>query len=101
MADRELDPSDRPAKRQRVSDDDAATTSNPGAACLSQTLSLVSDEAARRDLDDQLAKEIQQEQPNVKVMTMQLDVSDPQQVKDMAGGLKGEFKDVNILVNNA
>lgn len=58
MADRELDPSDRPAKRQRVSDDDAATTSNPGAACLSQTLSLVSDEAARRDLDDQLAKEI-------------------------------------------
>ncbi|KAK7535042.1 pseudouridine synthase [Phyllosticta citribraziliensis] len=62
MADRELDPSDRPAKRQRVDGEvsmpDADATTNPGAQCLSQTLELVADGGARKDLEDQLAKEI-------------------------------------------
>ncbi|KAK7526148.1 pseudouridine synthase-like protein TruD/Pus7 [Phyllosticta citriasiana] len=64
MADHDLDPSDRPAKRQRVegevtmTDADADATTNPGAQCLSQTLELVADGTARKDLEDQLAKEI-------------------------------------------
>lgn len=39
--------------------------------------------------------------PGVKVLPVQLDVSNADQVRGFVAGLPNEFKDINILVNNA
>jgi 3-hydroxy acid dehydrogenase/malonic semialdehyde reductase len=39
--------------------------------------------------------------PGVKVLPVRLDVSDPAQVKGFVQSLPAEWRDINILVNNA
>ncbi|KAJ3050141.1 hypothetical protein HK097_008866, partial [Rhizophlyctis rosea] len=50
---------------------------------------------------DTLAEDISNETPGVKVLPVQFDVSDPQQVKDLVEKLPEEYRDINVLVNNA
>ena len=50
----------------------------------------------------QLAEDIRKEVGDgVKVLPFQLDVSNPSEVKAFVGALPQEFKDIDILVNNA
>ena len=59
--------------------------------------------AARRiDSLKQIAKEIKEELgEGVKVLPLKLDVSSPEDVSGLVGSLPAEFKDIDILVNNA
>ncbi|KAH9882239.1 hypothetical protein J1614_001411 [Plenodomus biglobosus] len=57
--------------------------------------------ARREDALKELAKEIEGFAKGVKVLPMKMDVSKPEEVDAFVGRLPAEFKDVNILVNNA
>jgi 3-hydroxy acid dehydrogenase/malonic semialdehyde reductase len=57
--------------------------------------------ARRIDRLKQLAGEITTEYPGVKVHPVQLDVSNPAEVQGLVGSLPEEFKNVDVLVNNA
>ncbi|PNY24909.1 oxidoreductase [Tolypocladium capitatum] len=46
----------------------------------------------------QIAKEVGD---GVKVLPVKLDVSNPDEVRDFVGGLPEEWRDINVLVNNA
>jgi len=57
--------------------------------------------AARRvDRITQLSKELQ-EKYSVKVLPLQLDISNKKYVKDTIGNLNSEWKNIDILINNA
>ncbi|KAL5339836.1 hypothetical protein BJX70DRAFT_397305 [Aspergillus crustosus] len=57
--------------------------------------------ARRIDRLQTLAGEITSEFPGVKVHPVQLDVSNPAEVAGLVASLPEEFKDVDVLVNNA
>lgn len=58
--------------------------------------------ARRKDVLEQVAKEINAEVgEGVKVLPVQLDVSKPDQVRGFVAGLPEEFRDIDVLVNNA
>ena len=58
--------------------------------------------ARRIDSLNQLAQEIKEEVGDgVKVLPVKLDVSKPEEVKGFVPGLPAEFKEIDILVNNA
>ncbi|GAD94091.1 hypothetical protein ANI_1_310014 [Paecilomyces variotii No. 5] len=58
--------------------------------------------ARRVDSLKQLAQEIKDEVGDgVKVLPVKLDVSNPEEVKNFVPSLPDEFKDINVLVNNA
>lgn len=57
--------------------------------------------ARRIDTLKQVAKEIMSENETVKVHTVQMDVSNPADIKSFVGNLPEEFKDIDVLVNNA
>jgi 3-hydroxy acid dehydrogenase / malonic semialdehyde reductase len=58
--------------------------------------------ARRIDALKQVAADINKEVGDgVKVLPVKLDVSKPEEVKAFVGNLPDEFKDINILVNNA
>ncbi|KAH7017975.1 short-chain dehydrogenase [Microdochium trichocladiopsis] len=58
--------------------------------------------ARRIDALRQIAADISKEtNDNVKVHTVQLDVSDPAAIRSFVGDLPAEFRDIHILVNNA
>ncbi|KAL4900888.1 hypothetical protein BDW74DRAFT_88535 [Aspergillus multicolor] len=57
--------------------------------------------ARRIDRLQELAAEITKEYPGVKVHPVQLDVSDPEEVRKLPMSLPDEFKEVDVLVNNA
>ncbi len=58
--------------------------------------------ARRIDSLKQIAAELLKEVgEGVKVLPVQLDVSDAGQVRDFVGSLPAEFRDVDVLVNNA
>src|ERR1700733_8365294 len=58
--------------------------------------------AARRvDNFSKLSADITKEFPGVKVYTVQLDVSKPEEVKKFVSTLPSEFQEIDILVNNA
>lgn len=58
--------------------------------------------ARRVDTLKQIAADIEAETGGgVKVLPVQLDVSDPEQVRALVPGLPAEFADIDVLVNNA
>jgi len=58
--------------------------------------------ARREDALRQLAAQIKSEVGDgVKVLPVKLDVSDPEAVKGFVGNLPEEWRDINVLVNNA
>lgn len=58
--------------------------------------------ARRADVLDQLASDIKKELgEGVRVQAVQLDVSKPEEVDAFVAKLPSEFKDVDVLVNNA
>lgn len=58
--------------------------------------------ARRIDRLQELAQEIKDEVGDgVKVLPVQLDVSNPEEVKNFVPSLPEEFRDIDILVNNA
>lgn len=58
--------------------------------------------ARRLDTLKQVAEEIKQEVgEGVKVLPVKLDVSKPEEVKGFVDSLPTEFKEIDILVNNA
>ncbi|RJE18657.1 Dehydrogenase [Aspergillus sclerotialis] len=58
--------------------------------------------ARRIDSLNQIAKEIKEEVGDgVKVLPVKMDVSNPEEVKNFVPNLPDEFKDINVLVNNA
>jgi 3-hydroxy acid dehydrogenase/malonic semialdehyde reductase len=58
--------------------------------------------ARRDDKLKELAEEIRKEVgEGVKVHPVKLDVSDPKQVRGFVGGLPEEWREVDVLVNNA
>ncbi|KAL4811929.1 hypothetical protein BDW67DRAFT_189153 [Aspergillus spinulosporus] len=57
--------------------------------------------ARRIDRLRELASKITSECPGVKVYPVQLDVSSPEEVNGLLGALPSEFKEVDVLVNNA
>ena len=58
--------------------------------------------ARRIDSLKQIAEEITKEVGDgVKVLPVQLDVSNPSEVKGFVGNLPEEFKEIDVLVNNA
>ena len=58
--------------------------------------------ARRIDALKQISEEINKEVgEGVKVLPLKLDVSSPEEVKSLVGSLPAEFKDIDILVNNA
>ncbi|KAK3338181.1 hypothetical protein B0H65DRAFT_478003 [Neurospora tetraspora] len=58
--------------------------------------------ARRVDALEQIAKEIREEVgEGVQVLPVKLDVSQPEEVRGFVGGLPEEWKDINVLVNNA
>jgi 3-hydroxy acid dehydrogenase/malonic semialdehyde reductase len=58
--------------------------------------------ARRIDTLKEIAKEINAEVgEGVKILPVQLDVSNATEVKNFVGKLPAEFKDIDILVNNA
>ncbi|KAJ9154951.1 NADP-dependent 3-hydroxy acid dehydrogenase 1 [Pleurostoma richardsiae] len=58
--------------------------------------------ARRVDVLEKIAQEIRAEVgEGVKVLPVKLDVSQPDQVRGFVAGLPEEFRDINVLVNNA
>ncbi|RMZ85678.1 hypothetical protein DV737_g678, partial [Chaetothyriales sp. CBS 132003] len=57
--------------------------------------------ARRIDTLKQIAADIEKESPGVKVLPVQLDVSQPEQVFSFVSNLPHEWQDIHILVNNA
>ncbi|KAJ0418543.1 hypothetical protein BJY00DRAFT_314909 [Aspergillus carlsbadensis] len=57
--------------------------------------------ARRIDRLQELAAEITKESPGVKVHPVQLDVSNADEVRGFVAGLPEEFREVDVLVNNA
>jgi len=58
--------------------------------------------ARRVDKLHQIAADIQKEVGDgVQVLPVQLDVSKPDEVREFVGKLPEEFKDIDVLVNNA
>lgn len=57
--------------------------------------------ARREDALKELAKEIEGFAAGVKVLSVKLDVSKPDEVSSFVGSLPSEFKDIDILINNA
>jgi len=58
--------------------------------------------ARRIDTLQQIAEDIKKEVGDgVKVLPVKLDVSNQQEVKGFVGDLPAEFKEIDILVNNA
>lgn len=58
--------------------------------------------ARRIDILKKIAEDIKQEVGDgVKVLPVKLDVSNQQEVKGFVGDLPAEFKEIDILVNNA
>ena len=57
--------------------------------------------ARRIDTLKQVAKEIEGVAKGVKVLPVKLDVSKPEEVSSFVGNLPQEFKDIDVLVNNA
>jgi 3-hydroxy acid dehydrogenase/malonic semialdehyde reductase len=58
--------------------------------------------ARRLEALQQLAAQIRGEVgEGVRVLPVRLDVSDPAQVRGFVAGLPEEFRDINVLVNNA
>ncbi|KAL2787192.1 hypothetical protein BJX66DRAFT_346345 [Aspergillus keveii] len=57
--------------------------------------------ARRIDRIQELAAEISKEAPGVKVHPVQLDVSNADEVRGFVAGLPEEFREVDVLVNNA
>lgn len=57
--------------------------------------------ARRIDRLQELATGITKEFPGVKVHPVQLDVSNPEEVRGLLSSLPAEFKEVDVLVNNA
>lgn len=58
--------------------------------------------ARRIDTLKSIAEEIKKEVgEGVKVLPLKLDVSNPKEVEDFVDSLPAEFKEINVLVNNA
>jgi 3-hydroxy acid dehydrogenase/malonic semialdehyde reductase len=57
--------------------------------------------ARREDTLKELAQEIQGFAKGVKVLPVKLDVSKPDEVQSFVGNLPQEYKDIDVLVNNA
>lgn len=58
--------------------------------------------ARRIDTLKEVANEITKEVgEGVKVLPVKLDVSNPEEVRGFVGGLPEDFKDIDVLVNNA
>ncbi|KAA8636573.1 hypothetical protein SMACR_03789 [Sordaria macrospora] len=58
--------------------------------------------ARRVDALEQIAKEIREEVgEGVQVLPVKLDVSQPEEVRGFVGNLPEEWRDINVLVNNA
>ena len=58
--------------------------------------------ARRLETLKEVAKEIEEEVgAGVKVLPFQLDVSNPEEVRSFVGKLPEEWRDINVLVNNA
>lgn len=57
--------------------------------------------ARREDTLKEVAKEIEGVAKGVKVLTVKLDVSKPEEVKEFVGKLPEGWGDVDVLVNNA
>ena len=58
--------------------------------------------ARRIDALKQIAEDIKKEVGDgVKVLPMKMDVSNPKEVKGFVASLPAEFKDIDVLVNNA
>lgn len=57
--------------------------------------------ARREDTLKEVAKEIESFAKGVKVLPVKLDVSKPEEVNNFVGNLPQEYKDIDVLVNNA
>jgi hypothetical protein len=57
--------------------------------------------ARREDALKEVAKEIEGFAEGVKVLAVKLDVSKPEEVQSFVGNLPEEFRDIDVLVNNA
>ena len=58
--------------------------------------------ARRIDTLKEIAAEINKEVgEGVKVLPVKLDVSEPEEVRAFVGGLPEEFREIDVLVNNA
>ena len=57
--------------------------------------------ARRIDVLHDVAAEIAQFARGVKVLPVKLDVSKPEEVDALVGQLPAEFKEIDVLVNNA
>ena len=57
--------------------------------------------ARRIDSLGQIAKEIMDEFKTVKVHTVQMDVSNPEEINSFLDNLPVEFQNIDVLVNNA
>ena len=58
--------------------------------------------ARRIDILKEIAKEIEKEvSSGVQVLPVKLDVSNPSEVKGFVDSLPAEFKEIDVLVNNA
>ena len=58
--------------------------------------------ARRIDILKEIAKEIEKEVgPGVQILPVKLDVSNPSEVKGFVDSLPAEFKEIDVLVNNA
>lgn len=57
--------------------------------------------ARREDALKEIAQEIGSFAKGVKVLPVKMDVSKPEEVQSFVGNLPQEFKDIDVLVNNA
>jgi 3-hydroxy acid dehydrogenase/malonic semialdehyde reductase len=57
--------------------------------------------ARRLETLKEIAKEIESVSKGVKVLPVKLDISKPEEVSAFVGNLPQEFKEVDVLVNNA
>ncbi len=57
--------------------------------------------ARREDALKEVAEEIKGFAKGVQVLPYKLDVSKPQEIQNFVGNLPQEFKDIDVLVNNA
>lgn len=58
--------------------------------------------ARRIEILEEVKKEIEEEcGEGVRVLPVKLDVSKPEEVRGFVGGLPGEWRDIDVLVNNA